>query len=263
MISNFIEENFFYLHPGYNTFNTIVFGIVLGVIILGINELFKRIDKNPNELMFVLIPLIVFGSTSRALVDNQIYPRIHLLATPGIYIFIGIMTIILLLLSTFLERHLKYKYTDIILVFGSIICIPNIALMIIHGINFNILLIEITCFLIVSSPFIIFRKNVKILNNHTNLKVLLAHILDATSTFIALDFFNYSEQHVLPTFMINLAGTALIMYPLKIIIILSILCIIDRLLDDKIDNNTLKLSIYILGLAPAVRNISTLILSII
>jgi len=263
MISNFIEENFFYLHPGYNTFNTIVFGIVLGVIILGINELFKRIDKNPNELMFVLIPLIIFGSTSRALVDNQIYPRIHLLATPGIYIFIGIMTIILLLLSTFLERHLKYKYTDIILVFGSIICIPNIALMIIHGINFNILLIEITCFLIVSSPFIIFRKNVKILNNHTNLKVLLAHILDAISTFIALDFFNYSEQHVLPTFMINLAGTALIMYPLKIIIILSILCIIDRLLDDKIDNNTLKLSIYILGLAPAVRNISTLILSII
>jgi len=263
MISNFIEENFFYLHPGYNTFNTIVFGIVLGVIILGINELFKRIDKNPNELMFVLIPLIIFGSTSRALVDNQIYPRIHLLATPGIYIFIGIMTIILLLLSTFLERHLKYKYTDIILVFGLIICIPNIALMIIHGINFNILLIEITCFLIVSSPFIIFRKNVKILNNHTNLKVLLAHILDATSTFIALDFFNYSEQHVLPTFMINLAGTALIMYPLKIIIILSILCIIDRLLDDKIDNNTLKLSIYILGLAPAVRNISTLILSII
>jgi len=263
MISNFIEENFFYLHPGYNTFNTIVFGIVLGVIILGINELFKRIDKNPNELMFVLIPLIIFGSTSRALVDNQIYPRIHLLATPGIYIFIGIMTIILLLLSTFLERHLKYKYTDIILVSGSIICIPNIALMIIHGINFNILLIEITCFLIVSSPFIIFRKNVKILNNHTNLKVLLAHILDATSTFIALDFFNYSEQHVLPTFMINLAGTALIMYPLKIIIILSILCIIDRLLDDKIDNNTLKLSIYILGLAPAVRNISTLILSII
>lgn len=263
MINNFIEENFFYLHPGYTTFNTIVFGIVLGLIILGINELFKRIDKNPNELMLVLIPIIIFGSTSRALVDNHIYPRIHLLATPGIYIVIGLMTIILLLLSIFLERKLKYKYTNIILVSGLLICIPNIILMIMHGINFHILLIELLCFLVVSSPFIIFRKNIKLLNNSTNLKVLLAHILDATSTFIALDFFNYSEQHVLPTFMINLTGTALIMYPLKIIIILLILYLIDRLMDDKINSNTLKLSIYILGVAPAVRNISTLILSII
>ena len=263
MISNFIEENFFYLHPGYTTFNTIVFGIVLGVIILGINELFKRIDKNPNELMLVLIPIIIFGSTSRALVDNHIYPRIHLLATPGIYIFIGLITITLLLLSIFIEKLLEYKYTKIILITGLLICIPNIVLMIIHGINFHILLIELLSFLIVSSPFIIFRKNIKLLNNYTNLKVLLAHILDATSTFIALDFFNYSEQHVLPTIIINLTGTALIMYPLKILIILLLLYLIDKLMDNEIDSNMLKLAIYILGLAPAVRNISTLILSII
>ena len=90
MIGNFIEENFFYLHPGYTTFNTIIFGIVLGIIILIIINIFEKIDKNPSDLIVPLIPIVFFGSSSRALVDHHIYPRIHLLATPGIYIFIGL-----------------------------------------------------------------------------------------------------------------------------------------------------------------------------
>ena len=96
MIINFLKEHFFYLHPGYTTFNTIVFGVVLGLIILGIIQVFNKLNKNPLELTFPLIPIIVFGSTSRALVDNHVYPRIYLLATPGIYIFIGLITIFLL-----------------------------------------------------------------------------------------------------------------------------------------------------------------------
>ena len=89
-----------------------------------------------------------------------------------------------------------------------------------------------------------------------------AHIFDATSTFVAMDFFGYYEQHVLPTFMINLTGSAIIMYPLKIIIILGILYIIDKEVDDCTSNHMLKLAIFILGLAPGIRNFATLILSL-
>lgn len=260
MIINFLKEHFFYLHPGYTTFNTIVFGVVLGLIILGIIQVFNKLNKNPLELTFPLIPIIVFGSTSRALVDNHVYPRIYLLATPGIYIFIGLITIFLLFISIYIEKHFSIKYSKVISFVGIIICIPNIILMLNHGINFSILILELLCWITISSPFIAFRNKFSLLKNY-NLEVLLAHIFDATSTFVAMDFFGYYEQHVLPTLLINFSGTAFVMYPLKIVLILLALYIIDKMIDDETSKNMLKLSIFILGLAPGIRNFTTLILA--
>ena len=261
MFKNFIMDNFFYLHPGYTTFNTIIFGLILGIIIMGIIKIFDKINKDPLDLIYPLIPIIIFGSTSRALVDNHIYPRIHLLATPGIYIFIGIMTIILLILSTIIEKHVKIKYSAIITIFGSIITIPNILLLIFHGINLEVTILELALWIIISGMFVLLRNKINLLNNRGNLEVLSAHIFDATSTFVAIDFFGYYEQHVLPTFLINISETALIMYPLKIGVILLVLYIIDKQVDEKNTNHMLKLAIYILGLAPGIRNFTTLILS--
>ena len=259
MIGNFIEENFFYLHPGYTTFNTIIFGIVLGIIIITIIKLFEKIDKNPSELILPLIPIIFFGSSSRALVDHHIYPRIHLLATPGIYIFIGLLTITLIFTSVYVEKKLNIKYTHIIILFGLILDIPNVIIILSNDINIIALIIEMLSFAIVSSPFILLRNKISILGKN-NLYALLAHIFDATSTFIAMDFFNYEEQHVLPTFIIHQTGSAIIMYPLKIIVILTVLYIIDSQIKNDKTNNLLKLSIFILGLAPAIRNCLTLII---
>lgn len=51
------------------------------------------------------------------------------------------------------------------------------------------------------------------------------------------------------------------MYPLKIVLILLALYIIDKMIDDETSKNMLKLSIFILGLAPGIRNFTTLILA--
>ncbi len=260
---DFIRDNFFYLHPGYTTFNTVIFGLILGLIILAIIMIFKKLGKDPLDLMYPLIPIIIFGSTSRALVDNQMYPRIYLLATPGIYISIGLMTICLLVISVIIEKHWNLTYYKIILVCGTLISIPNIVLIILHGINYWIMLFEISLWIAISGIFLLLKDKFNLLNHRGNLAVLSAHILDATSTFVAMDFFGYYEQHVLPTFMINLTGTAIVMYPLKIVIILIILYVIDLEIDDCTTNHMLKLAVFILGLAPGIRNFTTLILSMI
>lgn len=262
MIKDFIMDNFFYLHPGYTTFNTIIFGLVLGLIILGIIKIFDVLDKDPLDLIYPLIPIIVFGSTSRALVDNGIYPRIHLLATPGIYIFIGLMTIVLLLASIIVEKHSDVKYQNVIAIAGSAMCVPNLVLIIFHGINLKVTLLELFLFVVISAIFILLKNKMELLRTRGNLEVLLAHVFDATSTFVAMDFFGYYEQHVLPTLLINFTHTAFVMYPLKIGVIILILYIIDSQVNDKLANNMLKLSIFILGLAPGIRNFTTLILSL-
>jgi len=261
MFKEFVMDNFFYLHPGFTTFNTIIFGLILGIIILGIIKIFDKINKDPLDLIYPLIPIILFGSTSRALVDNHIYPRIHLLATPGIYIFIGILTILLLIISIMIEKRANIQYSTVITIFGSITTIPNIILIIIHGINFGATLLELGLWIIISGIFVLLRNNIETLKNRGNLEVLSAHIFDATSTFVAMEFFGYYEQHVLPTFLINLSGTALIMYPLKIGVILLVLYIIDKEVNEETSNHMLKLAVYILGLAPGIRNFTTLILS--
>lgn len=261
MILDYLRENFFYLHPGYTTFNTIIFGIVLGIIIIGIIKVFNKLNKDPLELIYPLIPIIIFGSTSRALVDNHVYPRIYLLATPGIYISIGLLTILLLVISVLIEKYYNIKYYKIIFLVGLLFCLPNIALILIHGINIAIFVLELCLWGLISLPFLLLKDRFDLLSNNGNLKVLSAHIFDATSTFVAIDFFGYYEQHVLPTFMIDIFGTALIMYPLKIILILVALYVIDKHVDDNNSNHMLKLAIFILGLAPGIRNFATLVLS--
>ncbi len=88
--------------------------------------------------------------------------------------------------------------------------------------------------------------------------ILSAHLFDASSTFIAIDFYGYGEQHVLPNALMNLAGTAAVMFPLKIAVILSALYVIDEYVEDDIIRNMLKLAIFILGLSPGLRDFLSL-----
>jgi uncharacterized membrane protein len=88
-------------------------------------------------------------------------------------------------------------------------------------------------------------------------------MLDASSTYVGVDWFDYTEKHVLPTFLIDLAGTALVMYPLKLLILIPVLVLIDDALrDDPSLKNLTKLALLTLGLAPALRNTIRLTLGI-
>lgn len=78
-VMKFLEDNFFYLHPGYTPLNTLVFGLTVGLIVLIIMKMFRWLDKDPGDLFAPLIPFIFLGSCARALVDNGVYPD----APPG------------------------------------------------------------------------------------------------------------------------------------------------------------------------------------
>jgi uncharacterized membrane protein len=257
-ILEYIRQNFIYLHPGYTILNTVVFGIILGICILLIIKMFKYIKKDPAELMIPLIPFIFFGSSVRALVDNNIYPLTYILVTPGIYVLTGLMAIITLLFAVFIERKTNFDYRYIIFTLGAVLCIPNILFM--SPINLVATLQVVGVWAIVSSIFVLLRNKWSLLSNRFNLSVLMAHLFDASSTYIAVDYYGYYEQHVLPSALTALFGTALVMFPLKIVVILGALYIIDTYIEDRTIANMLKLAIFILGLAPGLRNFLSLIM---
>ncbi|MEN6592159.1 MAG: DUF63 family protein [Methanobacterium sp.] len=257
-ITEFITTHIVYFGPGYNVLNTLVFGIILGIIVILLIKMFQYIKKDPKDLIIPVIPFIFFGSSTRALVDNGIYPLSYLLITPGIYIITGLTTIVTLLVSVYIERKTSLDYRYLIFLVGAIICIPNI-LNIFH-INFVALAQVLGSWALVSSVFVIFRNKWSLIKDKFNLSVLLAHIFDASATFVAIDFYPYGEQHVLPNALIGLTGTALVMFPLKIIVILFALYVIDSYMEDKTIKNMLKLAILILGISTGLRDLLSLIM---
>jgi uncharacterized membrane protein len=253
-------DNFLYLQPGYTILNTVVFGIILGIVVILVIKMFKYIKKDPKDLVIPVIPFIFFGSSARALVDNGIYPLIHLLVTPGIYIFTGLITIITLLISIYVEKKAQFDYKYLMFIVGAILCIPNIYY--INNLDLVAFFEVILAWAVVSSIFVLLRNKWDLLKSKINLSALSAHLFDASSTFIAVDFYGYGEQHVLPNALTNLAGTAFVMFPLKIVVILAALCVIDEYVEDETIANMLKLAIFILGLAPGIRNFLSLCIGV-
>lgn len=93
----------------------------------------------------------------------------------------------------------------------------------------------------------------------TSFIIILGHMLDAAATYRALDFFGYGEKHVLPEFLIEATGTALMMFPLKALALLLILYIVEVEFGRELERERplgglIRAAVLILGLAPGLRD---------
>lgn len=275
-LPDIIQTTFF---SGYTVFNTIVYTLILVIFILAIIKMFKKLEIDPLSIFYSIIPFIFLGSSTRALVDNGILPKTVFLITPGLYILIGLITIVSFLFSIYLfnKKGIDYRYSLFSL--GVIFSLPNIIFF--SNVNYTALINVILTWILSSLIFIgivflvlyirnsIFKTEdkinlskfiEKIKKYKINFSIVLAHLFDASTTYVAVEYFNYVEQHVLPNAINQLFDTYLTLFPMKIIVIVAVLYIIDQYFDDLTIKNLLKLTVFVLGLAPGLRNILTLIL---
>ena len=273
-LPDIIQTTFF---SGYTIFNTIAYTLLLAIFILAIIKMFKKLEIDPLSIFYSIIPFIFLGSTTRALVDNGIYPKTVFLVTPGLYIFVGLITILSLLFSVFLFSKMSIDYRYSLFSIGLIFLLPNLALF--SKVNFAPIIYVFSIWMLSSLFFIaiaflvLYFMNITINNNHDwkfhhivekllehkiNFSIVLAHLFDASTTYVAVEYFNYAEQHVLPNALNQLFDTYLTLFPMKIIVIVAVLYTIDQFFDDYTVKNLLKLTVFVLGLAPGLRNISTL-----
>lgn len=104
-----------------------------------------------------------------------------------------------------------------------------------------------------------------------NLIMLFGQASDGLMTSLGIDVFNYQEKHVLPSFLINLVDglglppplgdfpTTLVMVPLKILIVLAVVWLIDVASVEEAGRRQnliglVKLAIVMVGLSPGVRD---------
>jgi uncharacterized membrane protein len=239
---------------GYNPVNTVAWALLLGFSILLIIRLFKRVGLQMDEgLVLYTLPYILAGATLRVVEDAELVapPAKYLLITPLIYFVVAAVTIALLITTKSTLRDYRRAYGML----GILWTLFNLAILMQGGLKIPwVPLAVLFMGTLTTSALYLMRNKLPVLENKQNLIILYAHMLDASSTYIGVDLLGYSEKHVVPTLLINLIGTALVMFPLKLLVLLPVTYTIDATLKDPNLRNLTRLTLITLGLAPAVRN---------
>ncbi|OYT33642.1 MAG: hypothetical protein B6U87_03135 [Candidatus Aenigmarchaeota archaeon ex4484_52] len=271
-LNSFLDK--YYISPivndtGYNIVNTFSWAIIFIFAIILLKKYFEKqnqiIDK---KFLFALIPYICFGAVLRVLNELNVYSTI-LLITPLIYFLVFFICFGLLIISNILEQKTKIDYWKIWFSFGLFLLGLAFIKIFLFFKNYKILFVwlGILCFFLILILLLKYVLKSKFFSN-INIATLMSHLTDATSSFLAISFFGFTEKHVLSRGLINYAESlnlvfynsgAWIMFPLKLIVVGMCLHIIDNENLTKKDRFYLKIIIIILGLAPGIRGLFQLI----
>ncbi|MCG2738193.1 MAG: DUF63 family protein [Candidatus Methanoperedenaceae archaeon] len=254
----------------YNPVDTVTYAIVLGICLFGVLKLLIKLKVEIDTRFIIAVtPYILAGSSLRVLEDSGLFlpPLQYLFVTPVIYFVIFAATISILSLTLVLERKGKIKdYHRVFCAAGIAWTLVNIAILLSIGevkhLGYAIAILTLGI-LSTGAVYLVSRQfNFAILMDRINISILFAHLLDASSTYVGMDWLGYYEKHVVPTFFIDFAGNytdhpALVMFPLKLLVFIPVFYLLDRGMEDEKDRKLIplmKLVILVLGLSPAVRN---------
>ncbi len=268
-VTRFIND--YYIDPilhdsGYNIVNTITWAILLGICIFGVVKLLKKLDiEIDDRFTLSVIPFVLAGSSLRVIEDTGILtaPASYLFITPNIYFVVFAITVFFLVLSKWMVKlkgngdyrknfagfGIAWFLVNLLALFYlEDLVLPWVPVFVIGAASVIVLLIKL----------IFDRIGLDLLKSKINMAILWAHLMDASSTIAGIDFLGYYEKHVVPSYLIDLTGTAFVMYPLKLSIFIPVLYILDNHFDEDEESQTLKtflkLVIIVLGLSPACRN---------
>lgn len=260
----------YYINPilydeGYNIINTLTWAIVLCVCIFGVIKLLNKMDvKIDSNFILAIVPFVLAGSSMRVWEDASIIQKPYsiLLITPIIYFVVFLITIFCLVIAKMFYKYDNLKMLRAFSGFGIIWFSINIILLIVTTPLIRPMILYATVVLGLIATSIVYLTAAQLqfsfLTNKLNLSILFAHMLDASSTFIGVDMLDYYEKHVLPAYLIDVFGTAFVMYPLKLAIFIPVLYILDTNFNEDEQSHNLKtfvkLVILVLGLSPACRN---------
>ncbi len=274
----FIQE--YYIDPiindsGYNIFNTLTWAVILGIAVYFLIYFLQKMNiKIDAKSLAATLPFVIAGASLRVVADTGAIspPYSYILITPNIYFFVFLVTAVCLIATLLLQKfkavksfHLPYALLGclfILIVYWVLFSVGTVAN---WWVPFAVAIVGIGAAAVVG--LVAKKAGSDIFSDKMNLMILAAHLMDATSTVIGIEVFGYVEKHVVPAFLIELTGTALIMYPLKLIIFFLVVWLLDKVLEKAIESenakdreqmgqikNAIKFVIIILGLAPGIRN---------
>ena len=314
---------------GYNWMNTLVYGVLAALSLLGIYEIIDHYDiEVDRNFVLSLLPWLLLGGSLRALEDAGLFRQnmAPFFISPIIYFVLGISAILTMVLGCRLKELNPLKRALVLLpplvvflimrldhyMILSIVMIAVLTAFYFVGMRYDWngekylfsaygcsfltvsliycghfiltlqgsnpwevpIMLGLSVFvtgLFISVMYLLHRldsmKSAGIYLSMLNIFIAFAHFFDATSTYRGIEYYGYIEKHVLPSLLIDITGTALVMYVLKLLIVVGAIYILDVYLRDDLKDFKgvtvlIKFVLIVLGLSPGFRNMLRLAMGV-
>ncbi len=248
----------------YSVQDYVVYIFILLVLLVILRKVFEKIRLDA-KLIVTVSPFIFVGTFIRLLADtgavefNQLWS-----VTPGVYIVTVSLAFAAILIGMLIQKKAGIDYSYFTFAAGLALTLylsyrlaqyMEDPVRILYPLGLALLLTLAIYAFSTAYKLDIYRRK-------ENLAIFFAHLLDASSTFIAFNYYNFYEEHLLPSYIISLAGNnALIMIPIKVALIAVTLYFVEKWYagEEKTEKNRtlyvmIKFLIFIIGIGPGLRN---------
>ena len=286
MISDFFYK--YYIDPikngqAYNVVDTLTYAIIL---VIGVYILYRWMSSSPYlaesgftfDYRFILatVPYVILGGLVRVIEDTGMITSDwkYLPITPLIYFTLFFFVIGVMFLSRYLtlkgitQNFFQfYAFAGVVaMVIASIILLAWSTTH--HGVDLFILaiipLMGITATAIVWGVMkYVLKWNY--VSDPVYLTLLFGQLLDASATSYGIDFHpsvQYVEQHVVGSALIEMTGTALVMFPLKLVVLFPAVYVMEMYRKEANPAfwHLVLLAMIVVGFAPGVRDMVRMVL---
>jgi uncharacterized membrane protein len=286
MISDFIYK--YYIDPvkygePYNIVETLTYAIIL---IIGVYLLYRWFSNSTwlsehgikLDASFILatIPYVVLGGVLRVIQDAGMVTGDwqYLIVTPPIYFVLFFFVLGMIFLGGVLKKNGLIKNFLTFYAFIGCIAVFVISLILlswgmVHG-HVDLFILSVIPLMAITSTVLVwacmrYLLKWEYVNDPLFLVLIFGQMLDASATSYGLTFHpavHYIEQHVVGSNLIQMTGTAFIMYPLKLVVLFPAIYIMQ--LYRKEANpafwHLVLLAMIVVGLAPGVRDMIRMVL---
>lgn len=262
MDMSFFTTYFSWKQTSFNVVNTVTYAIIAIIALYIIYKVFNRFKVKFDIKFFLsILPFILIGSGTRALVDNEYINESFWLVTPGIYLVVAALFLSVYLICFLLGKKLNFKEWKACGIIGIILLV---SLFLIYRVKLNhvwilFVILGLATVISLSIGFVFNLLKQKNFTKKLSLMTIFGHMVDASATFVAVDFFNAWEKHPLTRFFNDFTGTAASFFILKLMVVIPAVYLITTEIEDKNFRNFLLIALATLGLAEGLRNTLSLI----
>jgi uncharacterized membrane protein len=286
MISDFLYK--YYIDPiktgqAYNVVDTLTYAIIL---VLGVYLLYRWMSSSSymadigfqfdQKFILATVPYVILGGLVRVIEDTGMITSDwrFLLITPLIYFVIFAFTLGMM----FLSRYLTLKgITDNFITFyafaGTLAVVVTSLVLLAWSQTHNgvdLFILTIIPIMAVTATVIVwavmrYELSWTYVNDPLYLTLLFGQLLDASATSFGIDFHpavQYVEQHVVGAALIGMTGTALVMFPLKLLVLFPAIYVMQMYRKEATPAfwHLVLLAMIVVGFAPGVRDMVRMVL---
>ena len=286
MISEFIYK--YYIDPvkygePYNVVETLTYAIIL---IICVYLLYRWMSKSTwlsdigltidSSFVLATLPYVILGGVLRVIQDTGMITGDlqFLIVTPPIYFVLFFFTVGMIFLSRYLKiQGLIKNFYAFYAGAGCMAVLIVVLVLAAWGIThtridlFILCIIPLMAVTATAALWVFIRYVLKwtYVSDPLYLVLIFGHMLDASATSYGIDFHptvHYIEQHVVGSSLINMTGTAFVMFPLKLVVLFPAIYIMQ--LYRKEANpafwHLVLLAMIVVGFAPGIRDMTRMVL---